>query len=367
MAKRFLYIALLLILVNIAYVYSQNDEESAAESIEVDDLDSFFEGIENSVDDLDTPTFEEAEENEDSEVIEKEQEMYYPPPEPVPEFDNDTEKYIFYARKYLPEICLSLVFLVYILNVFVGKNLNSKLAAMWLSEALPMLKDNFHHLGFGDQPNASLSQISYSEYQYYGSGRDNCQYLFMHMKMKKRQDVIGGSLFGIIWPEKDRLILDIPIDADLPLELLLCPKDQVKKNQQEMPNINQLISQIKFSRLSSTNIVVLSESGEVADLVLSTKFTSILEKYEKYLEFLHFTDQKVYTNNPLVLKAEIYIGDSPAEFKNSVELVEALLELVDHIATNVKLPTRILDKAKKNRKGEEKKRQQVRTDHLPLY
>lgn len=59
------------------------------------------------------------------------------------------------------------------------------------------------------------------------------------------------------------------------------------------------------------------------------------------------------------MKAEILLGDKPSEYKQSVELVEILLELVDHIATNVKLPARVMERAKKNRELEEKKKEKV--------
>ena len=230
---------------------------------------------------------------------------------------------------------------------------------MWLAECVPVLKYNFHHLGFGEEPNLSLSQITYSEFEFFGSGRDHCHYMFMHMNTKRRQDVILGGLFGLIWPEQDKLIFDIPIDADLPLEILVCRSKNVKKTQQEMPNINQFVGPVKSEKLSKTGLTVLAESKETADIVFSNKFTNAFEKYEKYLEFLHVTDQRVYTNYPLVLKCEILFGDHPSEYKDSVKLVETLIELVDHIAKNVKLPARALEKAKKLRQVEEKKREKV--------
>ena len=361
MAKGYLCIALLLLFF-LASVYPQEDTGSEDE-LGLDDLDQFFEGIEEGEEEYpDTPIdTEEVEVTDEPEFVEEKEakpKMYYPPPEPVPEFNSDFEKYMYYGRKYLPEICLVIIGIVYILNIFVGKNVNSKFAIAWLNKCLPMLKENFSHLGFGNEPNANLSQISYSEFEYYATGRDNCQYLFMNLRTKKRQDVIGGGILGMIWPESDRLIMDIPIDAELPLELLICRKFNIRKTQQEMPNINQLIKPVKVERFDQTNIGVLAESLETVDLVISKKFSNAFVKFEKFLEFLHITDQQVYTKNPLVLKAEILLGD-PSEFEQSVKLVEVLLELVDHIATNVKLPARVLDLAKKNRAAEEKKKQQV--------
>lgn len=251
---------------------------------------------------------------------------------------------------------------MYVLNFFVGKKVNTKVVSMWLAECVPLLKDNFHHLGFGEEPNLSLSQITYSEFEFFASGRDHCHYMFLHLNTKRRQDVILGGLFTLIWPEKDRLIFDIPIDVDLPLEILLCKSKNVKKTQQEMPNINQFVAPVKNDKLAKVGLSVLAESKETSEIVFTNKYISAFEKYEKYLEFLHITDQRVYTNYPLVLKCEILLGDHPNEYKNSVKLVETLIELVDHVAKTVKLPARALEKAKKLREVEEKKREKVTFD-----
>lgn len=167
---------------------------------------------------------------------------------------------------------------------------------------------------------------------------------------------------GLLWPDVDKIILDIPIEAALPLELLICRKFNVKRTQQEMPNINNLISVVKADKLNSTNLAVLAENSEVPEIVLSNKVTSAIVKYEKYLEFLHITDQKVYTKYDLVLKAEILFGENEEEYKESAKLIEMVLDLVDHIANNVKLPERVLDQAKKNRSAEEKKREKEARD-----
>uniref|UniRef100_A0A7S3JIM0 Coiled-coil domain-containing protein 47 n=1 Tax=Euplotes harpa TaxID=151035 RepID=A0A7S3JIM0_9SPIT len=247
--------------------------------------------------------------------------------------------------------------IVFALNFFVGKKVNCKIAAMWLAKVIPILEENFALLGFGEEANYSLSQIKYDEFEYYASGRDNCKYLFMSLKTKKRQDVITGGLLGLLWPDEDKMILDIPIEASLPLEFMICRKQNVKRTQQEMPNIKNLISVMKSDKLKATNFAVLAETNEVSDLMLNSKLVAGLTKYEKYIEFLHITDQQVYTNYPLVLKAEILFGDSPAEYNDSVKVIELILDLVDFVATAVKLPARVLDVAKKNRSAEDKKKE----------
>lgn len=366
MSKRFLIFCSILILFCFLAQERYFTRAQLDEGLQAEDLDSFFEDNEDvEAEIFDEPIFEEEINSEDNSNIINEEiidipKPQYVPEEPLPEFESKSEMYIYYARKYLAEICLSSILLVYILNIFVGKKVNSKLVSMWIAEALPLLKENFFHLGFGEESNVSISQIKYHEYEFFASGRDYCHYVFMHLITKKRQDVIGGSLFGLIWPEKDKIIFDIPIDVDLPLEIMICRKQNVKTTRQEMPNINQLIAPLPLKGLQNTQLTVLADSQESAEIVFTKKFMNGFEKYEKYLEFLHVTDQRVYTNYPLVLKGEILLGDSPSEYKDSVALLGLILELIDHIAKPVKLPSRVLEKAKKLREVEEKKREKVK-------
>ena len=124
-----------------------------------------------------------------------------------------------------------------------------------------------------------------------------------------------------------------------------------------MPHINNLVSRIPVEKLNETNLAVLSESNEIPDMILSNKIIASVIKLQKYIEFLHITDQKVYTQYNLVLKAEILFGDKPSEYKESAKCIDLILDIVDQVATNVKLPERILDLTKKNRSAEVKKRE----------
>lgn len=271
MSKRSVYIICSLILCMFLCQYTSIvSAQGDASNVGIDDLDSFFEGMQDDEEIISSPEYD-ASEQKSEEIIQEEPKVYYPPPEPVPEFDSETEKYIYYARKYLTEVCLASILVVYMLNFFVGKKVNTKVATMWLAEAIPLLRQNFAHLGFGEESNLSLSQISYTEFEFYATGRDYCHYLFLNMNTKKRQDVITGGLFGLIWPEHDRIVLDIPIDVDLPLEMLICRKYNVKKTQQEMPNINTLITPINVERFKDTSIAVLAETSETVDIVLNNR------------------------------------------------------------------------------------------------
>ena len=173
--------------------------------------------------------------------------------------------------------------LIFILTFIRGKGENWKVTAKWLSNIVEILNNNFEHLGFGEEPNLSLSQIKYDEFEFYASGRDNWKYLFMSLKTRKRQDFITGYIMGLLWPDTDKVILDIPIEAELPLEFLICRKYNVKRTQQEMPNINKLITPLKCDKLKETSLAVMAENSEIPDLILNNKILTAMIKYEKIL------------------------------------------------------------------------------------
>lgn len=95
---------------------------------EIDEFDSFFEGSsdQEEIEELiphrerNTPI----EETEDKKVVEEPSKYYYPPPEPIPEFNSSAEKYIYYFRKYMIEIWILVFVAFFIANFVIGKNAN---------------------------------------------------------------------------------------------------------------------------------------------------------------------------------------------------------------------------------------------------
>ena len=106
--KRFaLAITLILCVVTFHETFAQDHE--AFENMEMEDMDSFFEGESEIAPEVDIDDFAaQGPETVEELVTEtgdepKKPTMYIPPPEPTPDFASETEKYVYYARKYLYE------------------------------------------------------------------------------------------------------------------------------------------------------------------------------------------------------------------------------------------------------------------------
>jgi hypothetical protein len=84
----------------------------------------------------------------------------------------------------------------------------------WRDACREVFTQNFAHVGVGPQDDSrEFIQESNSSYKFYASGRVNVPWCLVTFELKKRQDLVSMWLLDFIWPEKDRLIIDIPIRA----------------------------------------------------------------------------------------------------------------------------------------------------------
>jgi hypothetical protein len=86
-------------------------------------------------------------------------------------------------------------------------------------------------------------KLSYNEYHYYASGRVNCLYALFKFDLKKRHCLFTTVGMDIIWPTRDHVFVEVPIDvpeyqlADgattkhIPFELLICKLRDLKNIQ----------------------------------------------------------------------------------------------------------------------------------------
>ena len=93
-----------------------------------------------------------------------------------------------YWKYYSMELMFLAAILSGFINFFKGKNMNSKIAWDWRKSTVPSLFHSYTHLGCAKEPkNIQLVQRSYSEFDYFASGRANCYYTLFRLEMMRRQ------------------------------------------------------------------------------------------------------------------------------------------------------------------------------------
>ena len=115
-------------------------------------------------------------------------------------------------------------------------------------------------------------------------------------------------------------------------------------------NSNAKNYRLSDADLQSKNaMMIMSEHDEVANQLIDEEVGSVLKKFGVHINFIHITDQKLYNNFPLFLRAEISMpkGEGDTEGQEAAyTLLGLLLRLADNVA-NLKLFCQSVKKAGK--------------------
>lgn len=125
--------------------------------------------------------------------------------------------------------------------------------------------------------------MSFNDYHYYASGRENCIYALFKIELKKRQCLFSTCTLEMIWPKKDLVHIEVPIrvpeynteagpSTQIPLELLVCKKKEVKNYHQQFAYLKNFVGNVNHksfkSGTSQESLVILAESDEAANHVI---------------------------------------------------------------------------------------------------
>jgi len=237
---------------------------------------------------------------------------------------------------------------VYCFNYFMGKRANSILARYWVQENKEIFDNEFSHVGVGGATGgALLDQESVNMYKFYASGRVNCSYALTTLELKRRQDLMTMFIFNFIWPEKDRLNIEIPIDVKQPLPTVfaIVKKREAKAVHANNPDLKNFCKKLPFPELEST-YTVFGENLETAEFVLTGPVVALLKKYEKIIQMIQLTDQKF--KNKLLLQADFLLPSKEQDYKEFKNILKMLFFLVDNIC-NFRLSAPAKAKAEKER------------------
>jgi len=156
-------------------------------------------------------------------------------------FSHEPQWYWIY---YKLELACILVLLTHFAILQKGKTENNKIAANFGKITIPTLFNEFPQLGCTTSERShAILQKSYSEYQYFASGRKNCTYAEFTLSLLRRHCFFTNFVIDKWLGKKDTLTIDIPInlegrESSLPLEFFVCMKKDLKGKLAEYPHLN---------------------------------------------------------------------------------------------------------------------------------
>jgi len=201
------------------------------------------------------------------------------PPMPVP-----IEIPVVWYKKYLFEIIIAGLMIVYAVQFYMGQKYNKNFVGAWLLNNLEYFKEQFSAIGIEQNPDnkvipsegetivrgAYIEQHSYNLFKFYATGRVNCQYCLVSLELKHRQDLLTMASFNLIWPELDKISYEVPLAfADsFPCIFAVCRRNEMKQILENNKILKDYTTQRHVEGLSK-NFAVLSEYEEIVTHILN--------------------------------------------------------------------------------------------------
>jgi|LauGreDrversion4_2_1035121.scaffolds.fasta_scaffold287698_2 hypothetical protein len=92
-----------------------------------------------------------------------------------------------------------------------GRSSNDSLATTYNKGIADAVSSNFAHFGTQKDPSLAIEKITFNDYHFYASGRQNCLYALIKYDLKKRQCLFSTCVMEMIWAKKDLVHIEIPI------------------------------------------------------------------------------------------------------------------------------------------------------------
>ena len=183
---------------------------------------------------------------------------------------------------------------------------------------------------------------------------------------------------GLFSASNDILTVDIPIKMsnaldqasyskppEYPIEFFLTKKSRSKYAMETHEHFSSLVYPVKAANLpvpkppankkeareqaKRDHLIVLGENEESVNQLIDKSAGEILQKYGDSLHELHVTDQKVYNQYSVFIRAKIEVGSTDESMTQALKVLTVVFSIIDKVV-RLKLPDQVKAKAEKNRK-----------------
>ncbi|CRG99766.1 conserved protein, unknown function [Plasmodium relictum] len=193
----------------------------------------------------------------------------------------ENEKLFYY--KIILFLC---ILIIGILNGIIGRKKNKIVAIYWLRSCKDIFIENFAKIG---NDKSFLLEKSYDTYEFYCTGRKNCNLYLVNLNLSKRQCIWRYYVFHYFIKQNDTMNISINFEKLDKNILCVYKKNQKKQIEKAFPNLNKYTKFINKKELKQI-YDIKGDSSEVTDIVLSGKILNFLNNYDKYINYICITD-----------------------------------------------------------------------------
>ncbi|GAB66148.1 hypothetical protein PCYB_083090, partial [Plasmodium cynomolgi strain B] len=190
-------------------------------------------------------------------------------------------------------LCLLIITIV---NGVVGRKTNRTIALYWLRSCKDIFLQNFAKLG---NEKSFLFEKSYDKFEFYCTGRKNCNYYFVNLNLCKRQCLWRYFMLNHFVKDKDTMSVAIHFEKLDKGILCIFKKHQKKYIDCRFPSLNKYTKLLTKKELKQS-YDIKGDSNEIMDLVINGKILNFLNTYDRYINYMCITDIALFESEDRV-------------------------------------------------------------------
>lgn len=187
---------------------------------------------------------------------------------------------------YMKLIGFAIAFLLAVINGYVGRKKNKVIAINWFRCCQDIFDGNFAKLG---NNKSFLLEKSYDSFEFFGTGRKNCNYYVVKLNLMVRQCIWRYYFLNYFTGHKDVMRIQINFAKLDKTVLCIYRKKKKKTVDKEFPFLLKYTKCMERKELKNV-YAIRADSSEVVDLVLGGKILQFLNTYDEYINFICITD-----------------------------------------------------------------------------
>lgn len=249
---------------------------------------------------------------------------------------------------YQVEAVALVVIILYLVNYIYGKSRNHTIAYNWFLANREHLENQFSLVGddgTSQEPTGGhlMKETDYS-YSVWCSGKSGCHGMLTQIKLIKRQDLLGFTA-NFFRPKSDRVIHKIDFERGEmdSFVLIFGNRKSVQRAVKDYADLSTYVTERKVSEklVLPSSFAIYAEIAETLSLI-DTGTQQFIKKYEKYIEYFHFSDQysgaksqddtpaRLPNTSPTLFFSFFLLGDEENEnvYKNLLNFTFLLIERV---------------------------------------
>ncbi|SCP04202.1 conserved protein, unknown function [Plasmodium ovale] len=238
---------------------------------------------------------------------------------------------------YFKIVLFVIILIITVVNGVIGRKKNRMIALYWLRSCKDIFLEQFAKLG---NDKSFLLEKSYDQYDFNCTGRKNCNYYYVNLRLSKRQCIWRYYIFNYFLKQNDNMHIVINYEKLDKNILCVYKKCQKKQIEYRFPNLNKYTKLMNKKDLKKI-YEIKADSSEIVDLILSGKILNFLNFYDKFINYICITDIPLYDY-------EEHINDKKNENKKSEKHKFCFLNLmipknVDDLRTLINFSIYMID------------------------